>query len=140
MNLLVLREPSSATTTLGCLFVDGRWQSFTCEDVLREVAGTPVGTWKVPGATAIPAGRYECVLSHSQRFQRVLPEVRGVPGFSGIRIHAGNTHHDTEGCLLVGMERGMEQVYRSRMALDDLIRKMGTAKEPIWLTIRNPTL
>lgn len=140
MTLLVLREPSSATTTLGCLFVDGRWHSFTCEDVVREVPGQPVTAWKVPGQTAIPAGTYPCVLSQSPRFARVLPEVRSVPGFTGVRIHAGNTAADSEGCLLVGFERGADRILKSRPALESLMALMESAaarREPVRLTIRN---
>lgn len=140
MTLTLLREPSTATTTPGCLYVDGRWLAFTLEDIVREVAGRPVEAWKVAGATAIPVGRYACVLSHSQRFGRVLPELREVPGFTGIRLHAGNTAADTEGCVLVGLERGVDRLYRSRMALDMVIRTLSeaqTRKEPIWLTIRS---
>lgn len=140
MTLTLLREPSVGGATFGCLYVDGRWAAFTLEDAVREVAGQPVGTWKVAGATAIPVGTYPCVLSHSQRFERVLPELRDVPGFTGIRIHAGNTTADTEGCVLVGQERGVDRLYRSRMALDGLLRTLSAAQqrqEAICLTIRS---
>ena len=140
MTLLVLREPSSSTTTLGCLFVDGVWFAFTCEDVVREVPGQPVSAWKVQGQTAIPAGTYPVVLSHSPRFGRTLPEVRSVPGFTGVRIHAGNTAADSEGCLLVGFERGAERILKSRPALEALMARLHeaqTRRESMRVTFRN---
>lgn len=94
MHLRVIREPSTAAATLGILLIDGVFACWTLEDVVRPA--------KIPGETAIPSGCYDVRLSLSQRFQKVLPEVLAVPGYSGIRLHAGNGAGDTEGCVLVG--------------------------------------
>lgn len=71
---------------------------------------------KVPGKTAIPYGRYEVGISYSNRFKKLMPIVFDVPGFSGIRIHSGNTEDDTEGCPLVGLSRSTDTVLQSRIA------------------------
>ena len=52
---------------------------------------------KIPGRTAIPEGRYRVLITKSYRFQCWLPLLLDVPGFSGIRIHAGNRVADTAG-------------------------------------------
>lgn len=57
---------------------------------------------KVPKETAIPYGMYKVILSFSNRFQKIMPEVIGVRGFAGIRIHNGSFVKDTEGCPLIG--------------------------------------
>ena len=78
---------------------DGK-RSFLCytlEDIVRDE--------KVHGRTAIPAGTYPLRISRSFRFKRDLPEVMNVPNYSGVRIHGGNTHENTEGCPLVGTVR-----------------------------------
>jgi hypothetical protein len=67
------------------------------EDVVR-----PVGE-KVKGQTAIGEGSYDITITYSNRFKRRMPLVNQVPNYEGIRIHAGNTHEDTEGCVLVGL-------------------------------------
>ena len=59
----------------------------------------PPGEGKGP----IPAGVYRVTLSYSRRLKQLLPEILEVPGFTGIRMHAGNTSADTKGCPLVGM-------------------------------------
>ena len=102
------------------------------EDIIREV--------KIPGETAIPAGRYRVVLTFSKRFQRILPLLQDVPNFTGIRIHSGNTDKDTEGCMLVGQERGPTTVMRSRAALNVLqykIEEAITGGDEVWIEIRN---
>jgi hypothetical protein len=104
--------------TIGTLSVDGRTECFTLEDVRRELADRPVSDWKVPGKTAIPEGAYNVVVTPSVRFKRDLPLLENVPGFSGIRIHPGNTAADTEGCILVGAAKGPDQVTHSREAFD----------------------
>jgi hypothetical protein len=73
--------------TIGTLYVNGKAECFTLEDVRREVKGRPVEEWKVPGETAIPAGVYNIVITPSNRFKRDLPLLENVPGFQGIRIH-----------------------------------------------------
>lgn len=138
MMLRIIREPSRSQATLGVLFIDGVFHSFTLEDEIREVPG-PVAGWKVPGETAIRSGRYRVALTPSQRFGRVLPEVLGVEGFSGIRFHSGNRKADTEGCILVGRNRGDAQIFESRVALDGLMLAMlSVPKGTIELVIENP--
>ena len=137
MNIRVTREPSRDDTTLGSLFIDDHWQCHTLEDVIR-----PAGE-KVRNKTAIPPGRYKLILSMSNRFKKVMPEVLAVPMFTGIRIHAGNTAKDTAGCLLVGQTRSVEarSIGRSRLAYNALMSKLTAAVEAgdtIHITCVNP--
>jgi hypothetical protein len=103
MKLTVIREPSQGGATIGKMFIDGVFACFTLEDEVREVEGQPVSEWKIKGATAIPAGSYRVTLEHSARFGPDTPTINDVPGFQYIRMHAGNTAADTEGCLLLGL-------------------------------------
>ena len=133
MNLRVIREPSTAAATLGILLIDGVFTCWTLEDVVRDV--------KIPGETAIPAGRYAVRLSLSQRFQKLLPEIlAGGRGFTGIRIHAGNTQADTAGCVLVGRKRGNSVVLESKLALIEVmehLRRATTAGDSITISIED---
>ena len=102
------------------------------EDVVRPV--------KIPGETAIPAGRYAVRLSLSQRFQKVLPEVLAVPGFTGIRVHGGNGALDTQGCVLVGRKRTTNGVLESKLALMEVmeqLRRATTAGDQITISIED---
>lgn len=137
MQIRVVREPTKNDTTLGALFIDGHWQCHTLEDVIR-----PAGE-KVYGETAIPAGRYKLILSMSNRFKKIMPEVVAVPGFAGIRIHAGNTAKDTEGCLLLGQTRNVEtrSIGQSKLAIQAFTTKITAvwdAKGELWITYVNP--
>lgn len=138
MNLRVIREPSRGGATLGSLYIDGVRVCETLEDELRERPGQPVAAWKVKGQTAIPAGRYRLTLRQSPRFGRVLPWLQDVPGFEWILIHAGNKSADTEGCLLVGLDRGAAFVGRSQMAFQRLMERLTAAPGDIWIDIENP--
>jgi hypothetical protein len=132
MRLTLTRLQLDPDVTIGSLDADGDWVAWTCEDTVR-----PQGV-KISGQTAIPAGRYTVIINQSQRFQRLLPLLLDVPGFSGVRIHPGNTAADTEGCILPGLDRLAKSVGRSRRAFDGLFARMQEAArkgEPITLEI-----
>ncbi len=99
MNLQLIRENMSDTSTEGKLFINGSFECFTLEDRDRLMEE---GAVKVYGETAIPRGNYRLVISYSARFHKQLIEVKDVSGFSGVRIHSGNSAKDTEGCIIVG--------------------------------------
>lgn len=138
MTLRLIREPTANGATHGVLFIDGRFECWTLEDPIREVTGQPVAAWKVPGDTAIPAGRYRITITQSPRFGRRLPLLHDVPGFEGIRIHAGNRSADTEGCILPGRSRGAGMVMESRMAFERLYEQIRRAQGDVWIDIENP--
>lgn len=141
MKLLLERDPSSLTCTIGHLSADGVHLCDTLEDPLREKPGIPVEKWKVAGDTAIPAGTYKVEITYSPRFGCDLPLLLSVPGFEGIRIHAGNTDADTEGCILVGTWTGGEFIRNSRIALAalmDLLEIAACSKRPVTIEVRNP--
>ena len=138
MILRLIREPSIGGATHGSLYIDGHWVCWTLEDTIREIAGQPVATWKVPTHTAIPQGRYPLIITPSVRFQRPLPLVVDVPGFSGVRIHPGNTVADTEGCILVGADRQPQRVLQSRIAFERLFERLRIAPGALWIEIDNP--
>jgi len=148
MKLRLQRHPSGPSSTIGELSQElaeavysDRW-CWTCEDVIRERPGVSVSEWKVPGQTAIPEGTYQIILSHSPRFGgKVLPELLHVPGFSGIRIHAGNGPGDTEGCVLVGFDCDGTNVLNSRAALgfvQQRIEDCAREGDRVYLEVRNP--
>lgn len=104
MKLTLQRtSPPGHPMTFGELIENDQFICHSLEDEVREIEGEPVADWKIKGATAIPAGEYRITLEHSPRFGPNTLTVHDVPGFLGVRIHAGNTVADTEGCPLLGM-------------------------------------
>ena len=104
---------------------------YTLEDAVRPV--------KIPGITAIPAGRYEVTRTLSTRFKTMMPLLMGVPNFTGIRIHPGNTAEDTEGCILVGATAHRNSLGGSRAAYDSVDQWIAATlrKEKLFITITN---
>lgn len=121
MKLRLVREQFRPDSTIGRMLVDDVFECFTLEDGVR--------TKKIHGATAIPAGAYRVTVEDSPRFKRKLPRLHGVPNFSGVLIHPGNTAADTEGCILVGRnwKPGQEAIGASRLAFDTLFSKINSA-------------
>ena len=86
---------------------------------------------KVKHETAIPYGRYKVTLSMSNHFHKILPEIHNVKGFTGVRIHSGNTEHDSSGCLIVGENKNKNEgkVINSRMTMNKLMAFLESATE-----------
>lgn len=112
--LQLVRYEFQLERTFGKLAQDGVFLCYTLEDG-PESRVAP----KTKGL--IRAGEYRVDLTWSPRFNRILPLLEGVPGFEGIRIHSGNTERDTEGCILVGLNRDEVEIINSRAALQKLL-------------------
>lgn len=140
-ELLLKRYLSNAQCTMGELFDPHGFLGYTLEDVVREVPGDPVESWKIAGKTAIPAGRYRLKITYSIRFQKELPILFNVPGFTGVRIHSGNTAKDTEGCILFGLTKSDNNCFvgHSREAMGLLQPKIVGAltQGDAWIRILN---
>ena len=143
MNITQRRYKFGKDFTLSKLFVDNLHYMacpYILEDVVREMPDKPVSEWKVPAETAIPIGRYKVVIDMSHRFKKRMIHLLNVPGFDGIRVHSGNTSHDTEGCLITGKERDEKngEVSGSRVALEPLFARIDAALnkgEAVWWTV-----
>jgi hypothetical protein len=120
MLIEITRGKSSEKSTQGVLKIDGIFECYTLEDVVRPK--------KIAGITAIPVGIYKVVITPSNRFKRDLPLLVNVPGFEGVRIHPGNTDADTEGCILVGTSSGKDSIGNSRIAFNQLFEKLCRAQ------------
>jgi hypothetical protein len=143
VRLLLQRYQSGPVSTIGELSeVTGdehdRW-CYTCEDVVREQPGIPVQHYKIASLTAIPSGAYQIVMTFSNRFQRVMPLLLEVPGFTGIRIHSGNSANDSSGCILVGFTTDGTRVIDSRAAYLVVAYRIEEALKvgEVWIEIRN---
>lgn len=110
MKIEVKRTFKGTEYTIGKLYIDGHYLCDTLEDTVRNGV-------KIAGKTAIPAGTYKVKKTMSPRFKKVLPEILNVPGFTGVRIHAGNTATDTDGCLLLGLNKKKGQVLESQTTM-----------------------
>ena len=134
MKLILTRIARKAEYTIGRLEDEnGKRICDTLEPTWRDYKG---GELKIPKKSAISEGSYRVVVTKSQRFQKYLPLLVGVPGFEGVRIHAGNTSRDTEGCILVGQNLQVGKVLWSRITLEKLMKLIENEKE-IYLTIKN---
>jgi len=91
LNLVLIRDCRTETAIMGHLLFNGTVVCYTLENK----------------AKAIPCGVYNIENSKSPKFKRELPLLynKTVAESRGIRIHAGNTSKDSDGCVLVGMGR-----------------------------------
>jgi hypothetical protein len=131
MKLLLRRFEFTDESTIGELLINDVFTCYTLEDVVRTGP-------KVYGKTAIPEGVYRVIIDYSHKYKRLMPHILTVPGFTGIRIHSGNTADHTEGCILVGWTKGKDFVGQSKDAFNALypkIEKAFLAKEDIFITV-----
>jgi len=135
MELKLIRKEFTDRSTIGELYVNGKFECFTIEDKDRKLES---GGKKEYAVTAIPRGTYQVVNSFSNRFQKYLPELINVPQFTGVRIHPGNKAEDSEGCILVGTTKAKDFIGNSRVAFASLFSKIKAVekKEKITLIIQ----
>ena len=133
MKLLLRRRFKGNDYTIGSLFIDGVYLCDTIEDKVRDYNKDgdllDEGETKIFGETAIPYGIYEVELSVSPKFKRLLPLVKNVKHFTGIRIHRGNTAGDSHGCILPGENKVKGRVVNSTQYELELVRRMKLAQE-----------
>lgn len=117
----IVRRPFTQTETFGDLYIDGEFYCHTLEDTYHEV--------KIPGHTRIPSGRYRVCLRTEGTFHekyrtrfwhmhRGMLWLQNVPEFKWILIHPGNSHRDTQGCILPGMEIDGSRLVHSTKAYE----------------------
>lgn len=115
MEIKIKREFFNSTNIIGSMYVNGALFGYTLEDKDRGLKDTmsvsEIKIRKIFGETAIPYGRYEVILSYSNRFKKVMPLLLNVKGFEGVRIHGGNTDKNTLGCPLLGAKRNDNGIY-----------------------------
>ena len=144
MEVLIDRAWKKDGYTISRLYVNGKlFGCNTLEDTDRglnqNMELNEIKKKKVYGQTAIPSGSYECVYTYSNRFKKMLPLLKYVPGFDGIRIHSGNSAKDTEGCILAGLNLKKGIVLNSREWTNKLVSKMKEAwnrKERVIIVIK----
>ena len=121
MKLTLKRIALRPTYTIGKLYIDDVYFCDTIEDTVRDLNKNGKfdnGEKKVHSKTAIPYGTYEIKWTYSPRFKKYTPQLMNVPSFEGIRIHAGNTSSDTEGCLILGKNKQVGKVLNSRATIN----------------------
>ena len=134
MELILTRTTRRRGYTEGVLTDEkGNRLADTLEPQWRALAR---GEKKVAGKTAIPEGTYDVVVTMSPRFGMNLPLLLDVPGFEGIRIHAGNNaEYDSRGCILVGERNAPGMIINSRVTLRRIIDMMMRERK-ICITIK----
>jgi hypothetical protein len=133
MELQLKRETFTEQSTIGTLTINGVFECFILEDRDRGLNDTltleQILKVKVYGKTAIPYGRYEVDWTMSPRFKKMMPILLNVKGYSGIRIHKGNTEVDSLGCLLCGTRKKSNMITESTLATKNLYAKIESAKK-----------
>ena len=92
MTADLIRIEKTASETRGILLLDGSFLCCTLENPDRN---------NQRNVSCIPCGNYVVKRVKSPRYGETF-EITNVPDRSHILFHAGNTHKDTEGCILLG--------------------------------------
>jgi len=131
MEIKLVAVEKTEKSTISRLFIDGKFECFTLEDVDRGLKQSmsldDIAKIKVQNETAIPEGTYSVDITFSPHFGKDMPLLLNVPGYDGVRIHPGNFPSDTEGCLLVANGWQLDEVTDSRSAFSVLFPKLQAA-------------
>ena len=153
MKLKLDRKYKKDAYTIGVFYVNGIRFSECLEDPDRGLNSgmslEEIKSKKVYGQTAIPTGIYKIALTHSPKFASrawakkyggQVPQIMGVKGFDGVRIHPFNTAEECLGCIAVGdnKEKGkvLNATKRFYELMDKYIMPAVSRGEGITLTIK----
>ena len=153
MKVKIERKYKKDTYTIGNLYVNGVWFCNTLEDkdrgLRQNMSSEEISKIKVYGETAIPSGnyvvrmdivspKYQGVKWYKDNFNGRMPRLESVKGFIGVLIHPGNSALDSNGCILVGMNKAKGKVLESRatfLKLWKLFEEARKRKETVYLEI-----
>lgn len=142
MEIKIQRLWKKDSYTGGKVFINDKYFSFSIEDADRGLTSSmtekEIAKIKKYGITAIPTGRYQLAMTYSNRFKRYMPQVLGVKGFEGIRIHVANKATDVEGCIGLAYEDSSDGFAGNSAAACKEFEKQIKAvekKEKIWITV-----
>jgi len=139
LELLLQRVWLTDKSSCGELSVDAKVLCYSLELPVKD---------GLPGS-AIPPGRYQVLLQPSPKFHlstdpwveqyaSKMPHLVNIPNRSLIMIHWGNLPENTDGCILVGLTHGDDEVGESRLAFESLYRIIeGSATiGDCWITVQ----
>lgn len=109
------RESYTAQTTIGKIYINECYFSFSLEDTVRAFGIKVKHETAIPGGTEAKPQKYKVKITYSPRFKRetvqlytdektLILKAQGIE-FSGIRCHGGNRHKNTSGCPLMCKNR-----------------------------------
>lgn len=128
MRLTLKRIANRKDYCIGKLYINGKYFCDTLEDRDRglddSMTEDEIKQSKIKEQTAIPVGIYTVLLTYSPKYKRIMPLINNVKGYSGIRIHSGNSSKDTEGCLLVGKNTVVGRLTDSRNTYNALFKRL----------------
>jgi len=147
MTLYLYRKDHTPLFTMGRIYDGVEFLCSTLEDPVRDLVdlnddgdfGDP-DEGKIYGETAIPAGKYQVKMQHSPTFNKLMPYLQDVPGFTGIMIHGISNTSQTKGCIGVGENVGNGRLVNGP-AWSGVIREKITKAihdgEEVWIEIFN---
>ncbi len=128
-RLRLVRVTEHNNATLGVLCIDDSPEFVTLEDAWRDNERM---------VSCIPVGRYKVMPRNSPKFGKTW-QVMNVPERDHILFHAGNTHKDTNGCILLGMQfskmDGEPAILASRSAFLQFMGKLSGCLEAELIVI-----
>ena len=156
LNMLPFRIPAPtvrmcriANNHLYCIshLYDGKTGEYICdaiEDTVRDANHNGVldgDEVKIPGETAIPCGLYYVTFRRTglaigrKAKNGCIPLLHKVPHFTHIRIHNGETEKNSEGCIILGLNKKKGCVLDSESTCLAFYDRMHY--RPFWLEIKD---
>ena len=132
MNFALQRLEPFGAALHGDLYAEGRHVCVTLERVDKAI---PAGRYQI---VLTPSGRAEAGSLWSPRADHKLPLLCEVPGRSAIRLHAANAPAELEGCIAAGMVRDGAEIHSSRVAVILVMSKIDAAlalDEQVWVDV-----